>query len=58
MSDLRFAPIDDGARDGNFHLLRDARQHQFSGQWDGKRFVFSSGAPIPDALCDYAARQG
>lgn len=56
---LRFVPIDDGARDGQFHLLRDVRGHQHCGQWrrcDPGYFAYSSGRRIVHEVIEYAGR--
>lgn len=52
----RFVPIDVGAKDGAFHLLRDSAGHQHCAQWDGRAFVYQGGHPIGREITHYAAR--
>ncbi|MFC3097346.1 hypothetical protein [Alteraurantiacibacter palmitatis] len=54
----RFRAIDEGARDGGHHLLRDERNHLHSGRWDPARgcWTYSSGEQINRPICAYACR--
>ena len=54
---FEFRPVDNAAKDGAYHLLRDNVGHQHSGFWDGQRFVYASGATIVPPIVEYCARR-
>ena len=50
-----FVPVDDAARDGGFHLLRDSSGAEHCARWDkaSRRFAYSSGAPLSVPVTEY-----
>jgi hypothetical protein len=55
--EFAFRPIDDGARDGGYVLLRDDAGHQHCGRWNGREWAYSSGARIARPIVAYCARR-